>query len=61
MMRDEQVSVSAAARRHLDEVKQQIAHCLERELDLAAEDRRERGRRLGIEWLLQKAKVSQRT
>jgi hypothetical protein len=58
-MRDEEVSVSKRAKRHLDKVKAQIASCLEKELDLAADDRRERGRRLGLDWLLQTGKLSQ--
>jgi hypothetical protein len=35
--------------RHIEELKEQIAHCLERELSLLAEERSERARRLGID------------
>ena len=35
---------------HLEELKFQIARCLEKELNLKTEERRERARQLGIEW-----------
>jgi hypothetical protein len=35
--------------RHIEDLKKQIAHCLDRELDLLAEERSERARRLGID------------
>jgi hypothetical protein len=36
-------------KRHLEDLKQQIARCLDRELSLLAEERTERARRLGID------------
>jgi len=36
-------------KRHIEDLKKQIAHCLERELTLLAEERSERARRLGID------------
>jgi hypothetical protein len=36
-------------KRHIDELKEQIAHCLDKELSLIAEERNERARRLGID------------
>jgi hypothetical protein len=35
---------------HLEALKSQIARCLEKEMNLQAEERRERARQLGIEW-----------
>jgi len=35
-------------RRHIEDLKKQIAQCLERELGLLAEERSERARRLGL-------------
>jgi hypothetical protein len=35
-------------KRHLDELKKQIAHCMDKELDMLAEERSERARRLGL-------------
>ena len=35
---------------HLEALRTQIARCLEKELNLKAEERRERAQRLGIEW-----------
>jgi len=35
---------------HLEALTTQIARCLEKELNLKAEERRERAQRLGIEW-----------
>jgi hypothetical protein len=35
---------------HLEALKAQIARCLEKKLSLAAEERRERAKRLGIDW-----------
>jgi hypothetical protein len=37
---------------HIEELRKQIAHSLDRELDLLTEERRERGRRLGIDRIL---------
>ena len=34
--------------RHVEDLKQQIARCLEKELSLLAEERSERARRLGL-------------
>ena len=36
--------------RHLEALKIQIARCLEKEVNLQAEERRERARQLGINW-----------
>jgi hypothetical protein len=36
--------------RHLEALKTQIARCLEKEVSLQAEERRERARQLGINW-----------
>ena len=36
--------------RHLEALKAQIARCLEKEVNLHAEERRERARQLGIDW-----------
>ena len=36
--------------RHLEALKTQIARCLEKEVNLQAEERRERARQLGIDW-----------
>jgi len=38
----------ARHKRHLDELKKQIAHCLDKELNLLTEERRERTHHLGI-------------
>jgi hypothetical protein len=38
--------------RHIEELRKKIAHSLDRELDLLAEERRERGGRLGIDRIL---------
>jgi hypothetical protein len=35
--------------RHLEELKSQIARCLDQEMDLKAEERRDRARQLGID------------
>ena len=35
---------------HLEALTTQIARCLEKELNLKAQERRERAQRLGIEW-----------
>ena len=35
--------------RHLEELKSQIARCLDQEMNLKAEERRERARQLGID------------
>jgi len=37
------------SKRHIEELKKQIAHCLEKELSLLAEERTERAQRLGID------------
>ena len=36
-------------KRHIEELQKQIARCLDRELDLLAQERSERARHLGIE------------
>ncbi len=35
-------------KRHFDELKKEIAHCLDKELNMLAEERSERARRLGL-------------
>ena len=35
-------------RRHVEDLKKQIAHCLDKELGLLAEERKERAERLGL-------------
>jgi hypothetical protein len=35
-------------RRHIEDLKTQIAHCLDKELDLLAAERSERAERLGL-------------
>lgn len=35
-------------RRHVEDLKKRIAECLERELELLADERKERAQRLGI-------------
>jgi hypothetical protein len=39
--------------RHLEELKSQIARCLDQELGLKVEERRERARQLGIDLISQ--------
>ncbi len=39
-------------RRHIDDLKKQIAHCLDKELNLLAEERSERAERLGLRELV---------
>jgi len=41
-------------RRHIDDLKKQIAHCLDKELDLLAEERSERAERLGLRELVKR-------
>jgi hypothetical protein len=41
-------------RRHIDDLKEQIAQCLDKELDLLAEERSERAERLGLRELLKR-------
>jgi hypothetical protein len=41
-------------RRHIDDLKQQIAHCLDKELNLLAEERSERAERLGLRELVKR-------
>jgi hypothetical protein len=38
--------------RHLEDLKKQIAHCLDRELSMLAEERSERAERLGLRELI---------
>ena len=45
----ESTQLDARRSRHLEELKNQIARCLDQELDLKAEERRERARQLGID------------
>ena len=39
-------------KRHIDELKAQIAHCLDKELTMLAEERSERAERLGLRDLI---------
>ena len=41
-------------RRHIDDVKEQIAHCLDKELNLLAEERSERAEQLGLRELVKR-------
>ena len=41
-------------KRHIEELKKQIAHCLDKELDLLAEERSERAKRLGLRELIER-------
>jgi hypothetical protein len=41
-------------RRHIDDLKKQIAHCLDRELTLLTEERNERAERLGLRALIKR-------
>ena len=56
-MRDELLQFQDRPTRHLEEVKAQIARCLENEVHMAAEERNERARRLGIDWLTEAMKT----
>ena len=49
-MKIDPTQLHAPKTRHLEALKSQIARCLEKELNFRAEERRERARRLGIEW-----------
>jgi hypothetical protein len=46
--------------RHLEALKVQIARCLEKELNLKADERRERAQRLGIEWKIAEQREERR-
>lgn len=39
-------------RRHIEDLKKQIAHCLDKELTMLTEERRERAERLGLRELV---------
>jgi hypothetical protein len=41
-------------RRHFEELKKQIAHCLDKELIMLAEERSERAERLGLRDLIER-------
>ena len=41
-------------RRHIDDLKKQIAHCLDKELNLLAEERSERAEQLGLRELVKR-------
>ena len=41
-------------RRHIEDLKKQIAHCLDKELDLLAAERSERAERLGLTILVKR-------
>jgi hypothetical protein len=41
-------------KRHIEDLKKQIAHCLDKELDLLAEERSERAERLGMRELIRR-------
>ncbi len=45
----EPTKLHGRSKRHIEELKKQIAHCLEKELSLLAEERTERAQRLGID------------
>jgi hypothetical protein len=45
----EPTQIEARRSRHLEELKSQIARCIEQEMDLKSEERRERARQLGID------------
>jgi hypothetical protein len=48
-MTAEPTKLHGRSKRHIDELKKQIALCLDKELSLLAEERSERARRLGID------------
>jgi hypothetical protein len=39
-------------KRHLEDVKTQIARCLDQEVSLKLEERKDRARQLGIDWII---------
>ena len=39
-------------KRHLEDLETQIARCLDREMNLKLEERRDRARQLGIDWMI---------
>lgn len=39
-------------RRHIEDLKKQIAHCLDKELTMLTEERKERAERLGLRELI---------
>jgi hypothetical protein len=39
-------------KRHLENLKTQIARCLDKEMSLKLEERRDRARQLGIDWMI---------
>jgi hypothetical protein len=39
-------------KRHLEDLKTQIARCLDKEMSLRLEERRDRARQLGIDWII---------
>ena len=49
----EPTRLDARRSRPLEELKSQIARCLDQEMDLKAEERRERARQLGIDLISQ--------
>ena len=49
-MKIEPTQLQARKIRHLEALKSQIARCLEKEVNLKAEERQERARQLGIDW-----------
>ena len=49
-MKIEPTQLHARKIRHLEALKAQIARCLEKEVNLKAEERQERARQLGIDW-----------
>jgi hypothetical protein len=50
----EPTQLGARRSRHLEELKSQIARCLDQEMSLKAEERRERARQLGIDLKISK-------
>ena len=39
-------------KRHLENLKTQISRCLDKEMSLKLEERRDRARQLGIDWMI---------
>jgi hypothetical protein len=49
----EATQFEARRNRHLEELRSQIARCLDQEMDLKAEERRDRARQLGIDLVVE--------
>ena len=48
----EPTKLHGCQRRHIEDLKKQIAHCLDKELTLLTEERNERAERLGLRALI---------